>query len=232
MRGCCFTSVRRQTWLAGLVLASAVAASAQDRLSLANAIASPGQHNVSVGISATTVTILTGLDVDIDFPPALCSHLEDQELRLAGRTSSATAEVFLEAAACPQEGRVSLILMDLQGATVLTPGAGPIGEWTFSLRADAPVGEFPITLHINQARNGPLVVNMPTADAGLIVTRCTCDCDGKDTVTVDEIITAVNIALGSQMVAACRPADTSANDDVTVDEIISGVNNALNGCNP
>jgi hypothetical protein len=199
-------------------------------------VASPGQHNVTVGISATTSTALTGLDVDIDFAASLCSHLKDQELRLAGRTSSAAAEEFLEAAACPQEGRTSFILMDfqlegLQPAPVLSPGNGPIGEWTVSLAENVPVGPIDLALRVNQARNGPLLVNMEAAGAQLIVTRCTGDCDGQGTVTVDEIIKAVNIALGSRPVAECRPGDTSANGEVTVDEIVQGVNNALQGCN-
>lgn len=59
---------------------------------------------------------------------------------------------------------------------------------------------------------------------------CTADCDGNRQVTVDEIVTAVAIALGSRLVGECPAADSSADGNVTVDEIVSATNNALDGC--
>lgn len=59
---------------------------------------------------------------------------------------------------------------------------------------------------------------------------CVGDCDGDGTVTVDEIVTAVNIALGSRSIDDCPAADANGDNEVTVDEIIRAVNNALLGC--
>ena len=59
---------------------------------------------------------------------------------------------------------------------------------------------------------------------------CGGDCDAGGSVTVDEIITCLNIALGSQAPATCEPCDASGDGSVTVDEIVASVNNALNGC--
>lgn len=59
---------------------------------------------------------------------------------------------------------------------------------------------------------------------------CLGDCDGSDDVTVDEIITMVNIGLGSQSVSMCFAGDANTDGEVTVDEIVAAVNNALNGC--
>jgi pseudomonalisin len=59
---------------------------------------------------------------------------------------------------------------------------------------------------------------------------CPGDCDGNGTVTVDEILTAVNIALGTQAVSPCEAADTNSDGMVTVDELLQAVNRALNGC--
>lgn len=67
----------------------------------------------------------------------------------------------------------------------------------------------------------------PTATAG-----CAGDCNGDGTVTIDELITAVNIALGNNTVSACSGADTSHDGSVTIDEIIAAVNAALSGCPP
>ncbi len=59
---------------------------------------------------------------------------------------------------------------------------------------------------------------------------CVGDCGGNGVVTVDEIITGVNIALGSLPIERCPPLDTNGDGMVTVDELIKAVNNALNGC--
>jgi hypothetical protein len=47
---------------------------------------------------------------------------------------------------------------------------------------------------------------------------------------VDEILTMVNIALGTTPVADCLPGDRSQDGTITVDEILTAVNNALSGC--
>lgn len=59
---------------------------------------------------------------------------------------------------------------------------------------------------------------------------CGGDCDGATTVTVDEIIRGVNIALGTTPVGDCPAFDIDGGDTVTVDEIVTAVNNALSGC--
>lgn len=64
----------------------------------------------------------------------------------------------------------------------------------------------------------------------LTAAACSGDCNEDGTVTVDEIITGVQIALGDSAVGQCIAFD--ANDDglVTVDELIAAVNHALSGC--
>jgi hypothetical protein len=49
-------------------------------------------------------------------------------------------------------------------------------------------------------------------------------------VTVDEILKAVNIALGAALVTTCPLADANGDGAVTVNEIVLAVNNALNNC--
>ena len=57
---------------------------------------------------------------------------------------------------------------------------------------------------------------------------CSGDCDGTGSVTIDEIIALVNIALGDAQ-AAC-PNGVRSGAEVTVAVIIQAVNNALSGC--
>jgi hypothetical protein len=58
------------------------------------------------------------------------------------------------------------------------------------------------------------------------------DCDRSGAVTVDEVVTSVNIGLGEAAMSLCYEADLDASDTISVDEIITGVNAALNGAPP
>ena len=53
------------------------------------------------------------------------------------------------------------------------------------------------------------------------------DCNGNGTVTIDELIQGVNIALGSNAVTQCTQFDPNGDEVVTIDELIAGVNAAL-----
>jgi len=59
---------------------------------------------------------------------------------------------------------------------------------------------------------------------------CVGDCDTDFQVTVDEILTMVNIALGLGSITPCTRGDLNMDGQITVDEILVAVNNALNGC--
>jgi len=60
--------------------------------------------------------------------------------------------------------------------------------------------------------------------------QCAGDCNSDHQVTVDEILTLVNIALGNTPVTTCDAGDANGDNHITVDEILTAVNNALNGC--
>lgn len=90
-------------------------------------------------------------------------------------------------------------------------------------------------LNANPVGSDPLGVRLDAeARDGMIFSgafpSCPGDCNGDGEVTVDEVITAVNIALGNLDASVCKPADPSADDHVTVDEVVTGINVALNGC--
>jgi len=59
---------------------------------------------------------------------------------------------------------------------------------------------------------------------------CVGDCEHDGAVTIDEIITGVNIALENLTVNACPAFDANRDGAVTINEIITAVNNALNAC--
>jgi hypothetical protein len=83
--------------------------------------------------------------------------------------------------------------------------------------------------------SGP--VETPTPTAGPTPTQtaigtgeCVGECDGDGSVTVDEIIRGVNIALGMTSIDDCPAFDADGDGNVTVDEIVTAVTNALDGC--
>jgi len=56
------------------------------------------------------------------------------------------------------------------------------------------------------------------------------DCNGDGQVTIDELIAAVNVALGQADLSKCTSADANQDGSVTVDELIVAVNAAVEGC--
>jgi hypothetical protein len=74
----------------------------------------------------------------------------------------------------------------------------------------------------------------PTASTSPTPTpiACTGDCNTDQSVTVDELVKGVTIALGTASLDQCPVFDCNATGVVTVDCLIKGVNAALNGCAP
>jgi C1A family cysteine protease len=58
---------------------------------------------------------------------------------------------------------------------------------------------------------------------------CVGDCDGNGTVSINELILGVNIALGFASRSACPAFDPNGNG-VNIDELVRGVSNALSRC--
>lgn len=78
------------------------------------------------------------------------------------------------------------------------------------------------------ATDTPTPTATPTATP--VAAACVGDCGGDGEVTVDEVITGVNMALGVTPPSACPQFDSSGDGQVTVDEILQAVNIALTGC--
>ncbi|MBI1815992.1 MAG: hypothetical protein HYR72_13515 [Deltaproteobacteria bacterium] len=86
--------------------------------------------------------------------------------------------------------------------------------------------------------NTPLPTETPTdtptptvAPSGTVSPPpCVGDCGHIGSVTVDQLIIGVRIALGTTQLDVCPAFDADNSNDVTVDELILAVNAALNGC--
>jgi glucose/arabinose dehydrogenase len=64
----------------------------------------------------------------------------------------------------------------------------------------------------------------------LVGAACVGDCKGDGTVSVDELLTMANVALGNADVSACSLGDANGDHQITVDEILTAVYNAQTGC--
>ena len=59
---------------------------------------------------------------------------------------------------------------------------------------------------------------------------CAGDCGGDDTVTIEELIALVRIALGEAAATTCAAGDGNGDGAVAIDELVLAVSRALNGC--
>ena len=75
-----------------------------------------------------------------------------------------------------------------------------------------------------------LLVAMTATRGGPLAAQCVGDCTRDRTVTVDEILTMVNIALGGAQISACPAGDANHDARITVDEVLAAQNDALSGC--
>lgn len=117
-------------------------------VSIASHVATAGQQQVAVSISATTAVPLTLLNVDVTFDAALCGQIEAAQLFAVGRTPSG---VLQDGSFCPGEGRFRFALISLVGGTSLPAGEGEIVRWRFNVKSGAAVATFPLTAAIVQA---------------------------------------------------------------------------------
>ena len=74
------------------------------------------------------------------------------------------------------------------------------------------------------------VALVAAAPCRLLAELCVGDCNEDGQVTVDELVTGVNLALSGGSVRYCREIDSDGNGLVTVDELVQGVNFALGVC--
>ncbi len=70
------------------------------------------------------------------------------------------------------------------------------------------------------------IVSMSVASAAV----CPGDCNLDDQVSVDELITGVDMALGMRAMDACAAVDPGNDGRVDIDELVEAVSGALNGC--
>jgi hypothetical protein len=101
--------------------------------------------------------------------------------------------------------------VDTPTPTVTPPGSTPISTPTSTATTGAPT-------------------STPTTAASPTPAACVGDCNDNKIVAINELVTGVNIALGSFPISQCSAFDTNGNQMVDINELIAGVGSLLNGC--
>src|SRR5262249_14603758 len=122
-------------------------------------------------------------------------------------------------------------LMDAGDAYVLyavavTPAAGRQVVPTKTPTTTAAPTATPTLL----ASETPTATPSETASTTPTTPACAGDCDGGGSVTIDELITAVRIALAELPLSSCSSVDADHSGTVEISELISAVTHSLSGC--
>ena len=200
----------------------------------------PGQtfvsgHSLSVfdadGVAQGTFTFASDVANGADLATILIATTSAQAL--FGISADLTMAMAIE----PAGGAACWDVVDcVAWGDFSTPNALPsVLDATFN----APAGLMPgMAMHRDLSSGGGatdfvFASPAPKNNAGQAgALSCAGDCNSDGQVTIDEILTLANGALGDTPVADCEPGDTNHDGSITVDEILTAVDNALNGCNP
>jgi hypothetical protein len=126
------------------------------------------------------------------------------------------------------EAAVRLLLNEGFGNYTLG-GIGSVVKAVKAANSNANFADLTPEQAVDQAQT--TAANDPAVKMALEDNRlCVGDCTGDGDVTVNELITMVNIALGTAEISICTAGDANGDGEITINEIIAGVNNALNGC--
>lgn len=135
-------------------------------------------------------------------------------------TVNATGETCIQVRATDDNGNFHTKFFDVALVEVAsTPTMGNPATVTPTRTATATVT---VTRTPTQTRT-PTATFSPVED-------CIGDCNGNNAVSVDELVLALDIALGVRPFDACNGLDTDSNGQLSVDEIVRAVLSAIAGC--
>jgi hypothetical protein len=160
----------------------------------------------------------------------------DRTTALGGTSIATDPDFFIYTSVSPSTS-ITLNLVTASGPfvqPVLVGGRFLPGVTTFAFASVAPytcsgVAVVSCTPELVGLTNGAIGQSRVTMVVSF-GTSCIGDCDGSGDITVGELITMVNIALGNAGVSTCTAGDQNGDGAISVNEIIAAVSNALNGC--
>jgi len=141
----------------------------------------------------------------------------------------------------PLDGRIYVVNHGSNSVSVIEPightvvrtiqvGSGPIAIGRFIGPGNPP--STPPSTRTPTSSPTPPATPSPSDTPSPSPTPCACvgDCGGTGSVTIEDLLKMINVALGSEEVFTCESGDQNRDSDITIDEILLAVANALNGC--
>jgi hypothetical protein len=141
------------------------------------------------------------------------------------------------------DGAADIITLDgfgsetSDGLLIVIPG---VGDGTFDRAVAFSVGAAPRAVAVGDldldGEPDVTTADFDSDDIAIVLNLggtagdCPGDCNRDGMVSISELITGVNIALGSRPVADCSALDRDGGGTVSVAELIAAVNRALSGC--
>ena len=141
------------------------------------------------------------------------SHTKVLHIHVAGPTPTRTAVAM--ATATPT--------VTPSAEATRTSTAAPLASETASPPPSSTVAPVPPT-------PTPTASVTPSLTPTAVGRVCTGDCNRSATVTIEEIVVMVTVALGQREMSACAAGDRNADGQISVDEVVAAVNAALQGC--
>jgi hypothetical protein len=184
-------------------------------------VASPGDRALGTRVSAGTVVVLFGHSS----PPAVIDLANlDEEL----------PQLRIDGASGGDQLAYSMAQGDVNGDGLLDPILNAMGADGFDdllpLAGDAYVLDAQVVTIVAGREVVPTRTTTPTVTPTVPLPACAGDCNGNGSADINELVTAVNIALGNAPVATCAAADQNGDGTVAINELIGAVNVALSGC--
>lgn len=187
---------------------------------------------VAIVLSGDTASAGVSADADIRFSTDLLEFVEPVSAHC--RVAARLAATHQLGGTLIEPGVLSLALF-VGNLQVTALGDGELASCDFHILSEAGFGTVPLTLDfvgLGGARGAELaVVGVPGAIViGSATPPCVGDCDGDASVTIDEIIRGVGIALDEFAASVCLPFDRNGDQQVSVPELVEGVKASLTGC--
>ena len=128
---------------------------------------------------------------------------------------------------------IKLLVLSLSDVDPI-PDGSVLYSCTVGISFVASDGTYPLDTSLEGAStpDGQPVATEGIDGAVVVVGGAICagDCDGNGAVTINELVTGVNILLGYLIPAACPAGDFNGDGAITVDESETAIGNAYDGC--
>jgi hypothetical protein len=111
-----------------------------------------------------------------------------------------------------------------------TASAAPTGTASVSDTASPTATDSPSPTAAASASPSPTDTPTASPTPPTVIVDCPGDCNGDRTVTINELVTAVAIALDVQPLTACPSADRDGDQRLAINELVSMVNSVLAQC--